>query len=173
MTLNRVFVPAVDQVSRALNNLSMSTDAEFRRLEERVANLEASKAPFLEHHVHSYSATQSIVLSSTTYSTLCSMTVDTTKGNGDSYAVLAVVDVEFPATGVFKMRLTDGDNTLYEAIDLERSGHGGELLFGVSKPVAGKVTTFYTQVGRVSGTGNATYMSHGMLSIRGYSQEAD
>ena len=45
MTLNKTFIAAVDPTSRAINNLSMSSDSEFRRLAGRIETLENAPAP--------------------------------------------------------------------------------------------------------------------------------
>lgn len=168
MSSNKTYIPPVDSKTRAINNLSMLLDKKFNNIITRIEALEKRQAPFFQHHTHSYATPQTFTTSAS-YTTLCSMTVDQTKGAGDSYNVIGVVDCEFPSSGVFELKLTDGVDTLYEAVDLERLGHGGEVLMGVHKPVEGPALTYYIQARRASGTGNITYVSHGIFVIRGWS----
>jgi uncharacterized protein YceH (UPF0502 family) len=42
MTFNKSFVPSRDEVTRAISNMSLSAEGEFKRLEERIKALEAT-----------------------------------------------------------------------------------------------------------------------------------
>ena len=99
------------------------------------------------------------------------MEVHRTHGVGDHYMVVAVVNIDLPAAGTYEMRLTNGTDTLYAAVDLERAGHGTEVLVGVDKPPLGTPLVYSVDVRRAAGSGGITYHGHAMYTIRGWSEE--
>ena len=80
-----------------------------------------------------------------------------------TYMVVAVVNIDLPAAGTYEMRLTNGTDTLYAAVDLERAGHGTEVLVGVDKPPLGTPLVHSVDVRRAAGSGGITY--HGLCNV--------
>jgi hypothetical protein len=166
--LKKVFLASNGSITRAVNDLSMTSNRLFSDLEARVKKLEEERDPHFHYHLHQYASYQTFT-TSTSYTVFCDLPIDRTESEGDYYLVIGVVQVSFPATGVFSLRLTDGTNVFYECVDLARSNHGTEALVAVNKPSKGKKLTYQIEAKRDSGSGNITYVSHAMVAIRGYS----
>ena len=169
MSLNKTFLPAIDPMSRALNNLSMSADAEFRRITERVTELESNEAPFFDSNYTASTAGVAFTTSAS-YTDMIAVTADVKVGIGDSYKAMAVVQVAAPnATATYALRLVAGASALYEASLLDGTTYHSHALVGVYKPADGELPVFKLQAKLTGGTGDLLRTSMGIFIERGYS----
>ena len=168
MTLNRVFLPATDPVSRAVNNLSASADHEFRSIIDRMSALEAKEIPFFDS---TYTASTAGVAftTSASWTTMLSLTTSPSEGAGDAFQVKAVACLAMPnATATVALRLLGAATTLFEESLIEGTTYISHTLMGNHKASDGELPVFKLQIKRTSGTGDVNRTALGIYTQRGW-----
>lgn len=168
MTLNRVFLAATDPISRAINNLSVSADNEFRMLVSRLEVIEDRQASFFDS---TYTASTAGVAftTSASWTTMLQLTTSPSEGVGEAFQVKAVACIACPnTTATVALRLLGAATTLFEESLIAGTTYLSHTLLGNHKVADGELPVFKLQIKRTAGDGDVTRTALGIYTQRGY-----